>query len=148
MRLNRLISGRIRLARVLLSQAAMAAPRILVVDDEPIIAQLITDVLGGDGYDVDTASDGLVALERIDRHAYDLILSDLRMPGLDGLGLYRELEQNRPELARRFVFITGTSEHTDYAGLLGDLTVPILTKPFDVSALQNLVRESLAAFVS
>ena len=123
-------------------------PLILVVDDEPIIAQLITDVLTGDGYDVDTASDGLVALECIARRAYDVILSDLRMPGLDGLGLYRELEQNRPELARRFVFITGTSEHTDYAGLIADLAAPILTKPFDMLALQRVTRETLAASVS
>jgi two-component system NtrC family sensor kinase len=125
--------------------AALAPrPKILVVDDEPIIAQLITDVLSGDGYEVDIASDGLIALEHIDRAEYDLILSDLRMPGLDGLGLYRQLEQNRPELARRFVFITGTSEHTDYAGLIGDLPVPILTKPFDMSALQRVARETLA----
>ena len=128
--------------------ASAPRPKILVVDDEPIIAQLITDVLSGDGYDVDTASDGLIALECIDRHAYDLILSDLRMPGLDGLGLYRELEQRRPDLARRFVFITGTSEHTDYAGLLGDLPVPILTKPFDMSELQRVARETLATSVS
>jgi CheY-like chemotaxis protein len=129
--------------------AALAPrPKILVVDDEPIIAQLITDVLSGDGYDVDVASDGLIALEHIDRDAYDLILSDLRMPGLDGLGLYRQLEQNRPELARRFVFITGTSEHTDYAGLIGDLPVPVLTKPFDMSALQRVARETLATSVS
>jgi len=66
--------------------AALSRPLVLVVDDEPIIAQLITDVLTGDGYDVDTASDGLVALECLGRRAYDLILSDLRMPGLDGLG--------------------------------------------------------------
>jgi len=128
--------------------APASRPLILVVDDEPFIAQLITDVLSGDGYDVDTASDGLVALECIGRRAYDLILSDLRMPGLDGLGLYRELEQNRPELARRFVFITGTSEHTDYAGLIVDLAVPILTKPFDMAALQRVTRETLAASVS
>jgi CheY-like chemotaxis protein len=70
------------------------------------------------------------------------------MPGLDGLGLYRELEQSRPELVRRFVFITGTSEHTDYAGLLGGLAAPILTKPFDMSALQRVVRETFAASVS
>lgn len=129
--------------------AALAPrPKILVVDDEPIIAQLITDVLSGDGYDVDVASDGLIALEHIDRAAYDLILSDLRMPGLDGLGLYRQLEQHRPELARRFVFITGTSEHADYAGLIGDLPVPVLTKPFDMSALQRVARETLATSVS
>ena len=128
--------------------APASRPKILVVDDETIIAQLITDVLTGDGYDVDSASDGLVALECIARHAYDLVLSDLRMPGLDGLGLYRELEQSRPELVRRFVFITGTSEHTDYAGLLGGLVAPILTKPFDMSALQRVVRETFAASVS
>jgi CheY-like chemotaxis protein len=128
--------------------APASRPKILVVDDEAIIAQLISDVLTGDGYDVDTASDGLVALECIRRCGYDLILSDLRMPGLDGLGLYRELEQSRPELVRRFVFITGTSEHTDYAGLLGGLVAPILTKPFDMSALQRVVRETFAASVS
>jgi two-component system NtrC family sensor kinase len=128
--------------------AATSRPKILVVDDEAIIAQLISDVLTGDGYDVDTAPDGLIALECIGRCGYDLILSDLRMPGLDGLGLYRELEQSRPELARRFVFITGTSEHTDYAGLLGGLAVPVLTKPFDMSALQRVVREAFAASVS
>jgi CheY-like chemotaxis protein len=128
--------------------APASRPKILVVDDEAIIAQLISDVLTGDGYDVDTASDGLVALACIGRCGYDLILSDLRMPGLDGLGLYRELEQSRPELVRRFVFITGTSEHTDYAGLLGGLAAPILTKPFDMSALQRVVRETFAASVS
>ena len=56
--------------------------------------------------------------------------------------------QNRPELARRFVFITGTSEHTDYAGLIVDLAVPILTKPFDMAALQRVTRETLATAVS
>jgi two-component system NtrC family sensor kinase len=123
-------------------------PRILVVDDEPIIAQLIVDMLTVDGYDVDTAPDGLAALERIGGRTYDLILSDLRMPGLDGLGLYRELEQNRPELARRFLFITGTSEHTDYQGLIGELSVPVLTKPFDMVELQRVAREMLAASIS
>jgi CheY-like chemotaxis protein len=123
-------------------------PQILVVDDEPIIAQLIMDMLTVDGYDVDIAPDGLAALELIGGRAYDLILSDLRMPGLDGLGFYRELEQSRPELARRFVFITGTSEHTDYQGLMGDIAVPVLTKPFDMSELRGVAREMLAAPIS
>lgn len=122
--------------------------RILVVDDEPTIAQLIADVLTGDGYDVDTAPDGLAALELIGRRVYDLILSDLRMPELDGLGLYRELEQSRPDLARRFVFITGTSAHTDYQGLIADIAAPVLTKPFDMSELQRVARETLAVPIS
>ncbi|MGH7299606.1 MAG: response regulator [Candidatus Rokuibacteriota bacterium] len=120
-------------------------PRVLVVDDESIIAQLITDVLSGDGCDVDTAPHGLAALERIGRTAYDLILSDLRMPELDGLGLYRELEKRHPDLVRRFVFITGTSEHTDYHDFIEDMTAPVLTKPFDMEDLRRVAREVLAS---
>ena len=115
-----------------------------MVDDESIIAQLIADVLGGEGYDVDTAPDGLVALELIARSAYDLVLSDLRMPELDGLGLYRAVEQRQPDLLRRFVFVTGTSEHTDYQGFIEAAHVPVLTKPFDMDELQRITREMLA----
>lgn len=122
-------------------------PQILVVDDESIIAELIADVLGGEGYDVDTAPHGLAALESLERRTYDLILSDLRMPELDGLGLYREIEQRRPDLLRRFVFITGTSEHTDYQGFIDDVKVPVLTKPFDMAELQRVAREVLSGAV-
>jgi len=119
-------------------------PQVLVVDDESIIAQLIADVLGGEGYDVDTAPHGLAALECLDRRTYDLILSDLRMPELDGLGLYHELERRQPHLLGRFVFITGTSEHADYQGHLDELKAPVLTKPFDMAELQRVARERLA----
>ncbi len=116
-----------------------------MVDDEHVIAQLIADVLGGEGYDVDTAPDGVAALEHIGQRAYDLILSDLRMPELDGLGLYRKLEESRPDLVRRFVFITGTSEHTDYQGFIEDVAAPVLTKPFEVDELLRVAREMLTA---
>ncbi|HEY7205144.1 MAG TPA: response regulator [Methylomirabilota bacterium] len=119
-------------------------PRVLVVDDETIIAQLIADTLGGEGYEVDTAPNGIVALERIAGKDYDLILSDLRMPELDGLGFYHELERERPDLLRRFVFITGTAEHADYRRVMGDVKVPLLTKPFDLIALQRVARETLS----
>jgi CheY-like chemotaxis protein len=119
-------------------------PQVLVVDDESIIAQLIVDVLSGEGYDVDIAPHGLAALECLERRTYDLILSDLRMPELDGLGLYHELQQRRPHLLRRFVFITGTSEHADYHGFIDELKAPVLTKPFDMADLQRVAREMLS----
>ena len=118
--------------------------RVLVVDDESIIAQLIADVLGGEGFEVDTAPHGLAALDRLANRTYDIILSDLRMPELDGLGLFREIEQRYPDLVRRFVFITGTSEHTDYHGFIDDVKVPVLTKPFDMMNLVRVVRSRLA----
>jgi CheY-like chemotaxis protein len=119
-------------------------PSVLVVDDENIIAQLIADVLGGEGYDVDTAANGLAALERLAQRTYGVILSDLRMPELDGLGLFREIEQRHPDMLRRFGFITGTSEHADYQGFIDDVKVPVLTKPFDMLELIRVVRGLLA----
>jgi CheY-like chemotaxis protein len=115
-------------------------PSVLVVDDESIIAQLIADVLGGEGYDVDTAANGLAALERLAQRTYGVILSDLRMPELDGLGLFREIEQRHPDMLRRFAFITGTSEHADYQGFIDDVKVPVLTKPFDMLKLIRVVQ--------
>jgi two-component system NtrC family sensor kinase len=118
-------------------------PWVLVVDDESIIAQLIADVLGGEGYDVDTAPHGVAALERLAQRSYDVVLSDLRMPELDGLGLFREIEQRYPDLLHRFVFITGTSEHADYQGFIDDVKVPLLTKPFDMMDLVRVVQDVL-----
>jgi len=119
-------------------------PRVLVVDDESVIAQLIADVLGGEGFEVDTAPHGLAALDRLANRTYDVILSDLRMPELDGFGLFREIERRYPDLLGRFVFITGTSEHTDYQGFIDDVKVPVLTKPFDMMNLVRVVQSRLA----
>jgi CheY-like chemotaxis protein len=135
-------------ARLLLSYLVMAPtgerPRVLVVDDESVIAQLIADVLGGEGFEVDTAPHGLAALDRLANRTYDVILSDLRMPELDGFGLFREIERRYPDLLGRFVFITGTSEHTDYQGFIDDVKVPVLTKPFDMMNLVRVVQRRLA----
>lgn len=119
-------------------------PAVLVVDDESIIAQLVADMLGSDGYDVDIAPHGVAALESLAKRRYDLVLSDLRMPQLDGLGFFRAVQERFPELVGRFVFITGTSEHDDYQEFIEVLSVPVLTKPFDMTELQRLAREVLS----
>ena len=125
-----------------------ASPRILVVEDEPFIAQVLSDVLAAEGYTVDTAANGRLALEMIEARAYDLILTDLRMPELDGIGLYRDLEVRRPELLRRLIIISGTTEHPDYAQFLADIDVPVLEKPFSLSALRAVMRQVLAGHES
>ncbi|HEV8441181.1 MAG TPA: response regulator [Methylomirabilota bacterium] len=118
--------------------------QILVVDDEPFIAQLVADMLSAEGYSVDTAANGLAALRQIDEHAYDLILSDLRMPHLDGLALYRELEWRRPELLRRMIFVSGTVEQPEYQKFLEETGVPVLPKPFDLDELRRLAAQLLS----
>ena len=118
--------------------------RILMVDDEPLIAQLVVDVLTTEGYEVDTAASGLLALDRIEEGSYDLILSDLRMPDLDGFAFYHELERRRPDLVRRMIFISGTTEHPEYQKFLDEAGVPMLSKPFHVEDLCRLAEQSLA----
>ena len=124
--------------------SAGASSRILVVDDEPFIVQLVADMLSEEGYKVDTAANGLLALEQIRQHPYDLILSDLRMPALDGLALYRELEQDWPDLLNRIIFVSGTIEQPEYRSFLKETGVPILPKPFDLDELRLLTERHLA----
>src|SRR5712691_9550032 len=94
--------------------------RALVVEDELRVAQLVAEVLEAEGYEIDTAANGLLALEQIEAHAYDLIVSDLRMPELDGRGLYRELQRRQPTLLSRLVFVSGTTEQPEYRNFLAE----------------------------
>jgi len=118
---------------------------ILVVDDEPLMAQPLADALAAEGYEIDLAVNGQRALEKIKNQTYDLILSDLRMPELDGVGLCQELERRQPDLLRRMIFITGAIEHPDYQRFLAQTSVPVLAKPFGLSALYALTRQVLSA---
>jgi CheY-like chemotaxis protein len=125
------------------SAARARRNRILVVDDEPLVTMLIAETLTLEGHDVDTAKDGQEALEKVSACAYDVILSDLRMPVLDGVGLYRGLDQQHPGLLRRIAFVSGTTEPVEYASFLEETGVPVLHKPFDIEDLQQLVQRLL-----
>jgi two-component system NtrC family sensor kinase len=118
--------------------------RVLVVEDEPTVAQMLTDVLEADGHEVETAANGFIALDRIVVRAYDIIISDLRMPELDGAGLYREIERAQPALLSRLIFITGSTEHPEYQRFLAETLAPVLPKPFNVIDLQELIRQVLS----
>jgi CheY-like chemotaxis protein len=117
--------------------------RILVVDDEPLVTMLMAEALVLEGHDVDTARDGREALEKVSACAYDVILSDLRMPGLDGVGLYRGLDQHHQGLLRRIAFVSGTTQPVEYASFLEETGVPVLRKPFAIDDLQRLVQRML-----
>jgi len=119
--------------------------RVLVVEDDVPIGRMLASILADEGYVVDLASDGLTALGKIEAREYDLILTDLRMPELDGVGLYRELERRQPEMLRRVIVITGTSGHPEYESFLEETKVPYLEKPFSLQALQSITRRVLAA---
>jgi CheY-like chemotaxis protein len=119
--------------------------RILVIEDEPSVAQMMIDVLEADGHEVETAANGVLALEKIQERSYDVILSDLRMPDLDGVGVYRALERRRPALLSRLIFITGSTEQPEYRDFLAQTSVPVLAKPFNVLDLQDAIHQVVRA---
>jgi len=116
----------------------------LVVDDEREIADVLAEILQTLGFTVDIAGDGVAALEQIAAHAYDVVLTDLKMPRLDGPGLYRELQRRHPALARRVVFVTGDTlgSTEEFLETLPNATV---AKPFDQATVRRALRQALTA---
>ena len=112
---------------------------ILVVDDEPLVAAAIADTLGLEGYEVEMAKNGREALKKIAARSYDLILCDLLMPELDGVGLYRELERQQPSLLQRLAFVSGSTDVSEYASFCERTAVTLLSKPFALADLHRLV---------
>jgi two-component system NtrC family sensor kinase len=115
---------------------------ILIVDDEPSVIRGLTRLLRRDGHTVDTASNGRTALARLQERPYDLILSDLRMPELDGSGLYQALEQY-PKLRQRFVFLTGDTVSHETMTFFEQTGVRWLTKPFRASEVRRTIQQIL-----
>ena len=118
--------------------------RILVVDDEDFVRSLIVDILTDLGHQVDAASGGAEALRRCEQKRYDLIVSDLRMPQIDGAALYQALRDKFGPAMPRMIFVTGQAHSLDYAGFLGIAGVPVLAKPFTVDGLQKVVSQTLS----
>jgi CheY-like chemotaxis protein len=122
----------------------MATNRILVVDDQPDIRQLVALVLTEEGHDVSTARDGAEGLRLLEGGPpYDLIVSDLRMPNLDGPSLYLELGRRWPDGRPHLLFMSGFVEAPQYAGFLQEAKIPVLLKPFNVDDLLRMVAEIL-----
>ncbi len=118
--------------------------RALVVEDEPVISQICWRILTAEGIDVDIAMNGSIAKKMVDDKSYDLCLSDIRTPAMDGIQLYEYLEQEHPDLARRVVFTTGDVMSGYIAQFLEGTKRPFLPKPFTPDELKQVIRDALA----
>jgi len=127
-----------------LEQIVARADYVLVVEDEPTVAQLIADVLSEDGRRVDVLLDSREALQRLENNRYDLVICDLKMPFLDGAGLYRALSCAASPSARRLLFVTGDTMSPRTLEFLKSTGVPYLAKPFLVEELKSAVHRALA----
>jgi two-component system NtrC family sensor kinase len=119
------------------------AGRILVVEDEPTVAQLIADVLREEGHRVDAVMDSQEGLNQIARTNYDLVICDLRMPRLDGPALYEALVRARSPVQHRIIFITGDTLAPRTLEFLKPHGLPYLAKPFLVEELKLAVNRAL-----
>jgi PAS domain S-box-containing protein len=115
--------------------------RILVVDDESEIAGLLREILELAGHSVDIADSGAAALRCIAGADYHFVLSDIRMPGMDGTALYDVLCRQYPELVPRVAFITGDTLSTHVAQFLRRTGIPHLAKPFHPRQVTELVAQ-------
>jgi PAS domain S-box-containing protein len=112
---------------------------VLIVEDEPDVADLLVDILQSAEFKTTWASSGLKALEWLQHHSCDLILSDIRMPDMDGPGLWRALKQQHPVLLQHTAFITGDTLSAGVAPFLKETEAPLLEKPFTPEQVLTLV---------
>ncbi len=110
--------------------APAARPRVLVVDDEASIRDLLAKTLALAEYDVDVAPDGRSAVERMRISSYDLLIADLKMPGMDGLAVIREAKRYKADLP--VIIITGFSTESSAIEAVNLGVDAYLTKPFRV----------------
>jgi len=115
--------------------------RILVVDDEGDILDLLKSIISEMGYEAEIISDARFAVEKIMSNDFDLIITDIRMPQLDGKDFYYILADIRPDLKNRVVFTTGDVISTDTGNFLKETDCRYLEKPFTPSEVKRFIKE-------
>ncbi|HKS25636.1 MAG TPA: response regulator [Thermoanaerobaculia bacterium] len=118
------------------SDPPAGVPNVLVVDDDLALRGLFTTLLTKKGFTVDTATDGRVAYDQLQRHTYSVILLDLMMPDVNGFELLEQIRRDSPTLLDRVIVMTGASQRSiealDTSRIWG-----LIRKPFDIDQLVN-----------
>jgi DNA-binding response OmpR family regulator len=121
----------------------MAGERILVVDDESEIVELLRDILTAEGYVVDAAPTAEGALQLIRENIYDTALLDFNLPDMDGVMLHRQIRQMDAELAARAIFMSGLLQSDSNLGYYMSQSGGFLAKPFDLRDVLSQIRTVL-----
>lgn len=121
----------------------VAKTKILVVDDELVVRQFLSQILTDEGHEVETVDKASDALERIKSERYSLILLDIKLPGMSGIELYGHIQKIAQSLARRVVFITGDVMATDTGAFLSEAKANYIAKPFDTEQIKKDINRIL-----
>ena len=118
--------------------------RVLVIDDEEAILQMVRETLAEQGYEVDIARDGESALSRLGQTSYDLTLCDWKMPGLNGQQIYERIRASNPALSERMIFFTGDVINEKAERFLKESRRVCLSKPFSLVEFRAAIGKALA----
>ena len=121
----------------------LARRRVLVVDAEEENLVLLQEVVHHLGHDADGSSSAQEALQKIADRDYDLIITDMHLPDMDGLHLYHRFRELRPELAQRVIFISGRLLGHEIGAFFGRVGCPLIKKPFSVADIEMGMRRAL-----
>jgi CheY-like chemotaxis protein len=125
--------------------APQTALTILIVDDEPSVVRGLARLLRHDGSTVDTAANGHLALAHLQAHRYDVVLCDLRMPGLDGPAFYDILCRQHAYLRPRVLFLTGDTLGAESTAFLEQCGQPWVYKPCNAAEVRSALQQMLHA---
>jgi len=118
-------------------------PRILILDDEPIVGDRLKPALEKCGYDVETQTDSQAAIDQLARERYDVLITDLKMNGPSGLDVLRFVKEQAP--STRVIVITGYATAEQAKESIKGGAVDFIAKPFRISQLRELVARTLAS---
>lgn len=130
------------------AQAKTGQRKILVIDDEVDILDLISDFLTDQGHEVVSAQEGVNALGKLAGSNFDLIISDIKMPGMDGEKLYQTLAHKNPAYKDKIIFITGDVVNSETARFLAESGCRFLRKPFGLEELEGILEQTFCAVSS
>ena len=117
--------------------------RALVVEHNESLRKLFRLFLKKNGFVTEDTSNGLIALQLLLRNNYDIIITDMDMPEVDGMELYECISTLLPHLIRRIIFATGNSVSEKYKKFYNSIPCPVLYKPFPLVELKKLIESML-----
>jgi PAS domain S-box-containing protein len=130
----------------------ISGKKVLVIDDELDILNLVRNILEKEGLDVETVSNGELALNKLKKNFYDLIIIDLKMPGLTGIGLYREIEKKNLKMSNRILFFTGDTIGSETMEFFEEIQANYIYKPFNnadfLKSVKRILKKEKTQFVS
>lgn len=126
------------------SKKSIAGLRVLVVDDEKSIREALQDLLMKEGLKVEVAKDGREALEALDSRKFSLLITDIKMPGVGGMELYRTVAEKHEHLKDRTIILTGDVFSQDIKEFISESGCPHILKPFEPKELMKIIRQVLS----